>query len=90
MLSGAIDGFTAQGYDYIGMDHFALHDDALARAKAEDRLFRNFQGYTTRAGGDLVGLGVSAIVVGAGGLPFTVASPDDVEMLAATCSLEAP
>jgi alkanesulfonate monooxygenase SsuD/methylene tetrahydromethanopterin reductase-like flavin-dependent oxidoreductase (luciferase family) len=36
------------------------------------------------------GLGVSAIVVGAGGLPFTVASPDDVEMLAAACSLEAP
>ena len=36
------------------------------------------------------GLGVSALVVGAGGLPFTVASPDDVEMLAAACSLEAP
>jgi alkanesulfonate monooxygenase SsuD/methylene tetrahydromethanopterin reductase-like flavin-dependent oxidoreductase (luciferase family) len=36
------------------------------------------------------GLGVSAIIVGAGGLPFTVASPDDVEMLAAACSLEAP
>lgn len=61
MLATAIERFTAQGYDYIGMDHFALHDDALARAKRERRLFRNFQGYTTRAGGDLLGLGVSAI-----------------------------
>jgi oxygen-independent coproporphyrinogen III oxidase len=43
------------------MDHFALRDDALARAKREGRLFRNFQGYTTRAGGDLLGLGASAI-----------------------------
>jgi oxygen-independent coproporphyrinogen-3 oxidase len=61
MLATAIDRFTAQGYDYIGMDHFALHGDALACAKREGRLFRNFQGYTTRAGGDLLGLGVSAI-----------------------------
>jgi alkanesulfonate monooxygenase SsuD/methylene tetrahydromethanopterin reductase-like flavin-dependent oxidoreductase (luciferase family) len=35
-------------------------------------------------------LGVSTLVVGAGALPFVVASPDDVEMLAAACSLEAP
>lgn len=61
MLATAIDRFTAQGYDYIGMDHFALHDDALAVAKREGRLHRNFQGYTTRPDCDLLGLGVSAI-----------------------------
>ena len=61
MLATAIETFTANDYDYIGMDHFARHGDSLARAKREGRLFRNFQGYTTRAGGDLIGLGVSAI-----------------------------
>ena len=61
MLATAIDRFTDQGYDYIGMDHFALHDDALAVAKREGRLHRNFQGYTTRPDCDLLGLGVSAI-----------------------------
>jgi len=35
-------------------------------------------------------LGVSTLVVGAGALPFVVAGPDDVEMLAAACSLVAP
>jgi oxygen-independent coproporphyrinogen-3 oxidase len=61
MLGTAIETFTANDYDYIGMDHFARHGDSLARARREGRLFRNFQGYTTRAGGDLLGLGVSAI-----------------------------
>ncbi len=61
MLATAIDRFTAQGYDYIGMDHFALRDDSLAVAKREGRLHRNFQGYTTRPDCDLLGLGVSAI-----------------------------
>jgi len=61
MLATAIERFTAQGYDYIGMDHFALRDDALAVAKREGRLHRNFQGYTTRPDCDLLGLGVSSI-----------------------------
>ena len=61
MLGDAIAGFIAQGYVYIGMDHFALPDDALAVAKGQGRLYRNFQGYTTLADGDLVGLGVSSI-----------------------------
>jgi oxygen-independent coproporphyrinogen III oxidase len=65
MLAQAIDAFGAAGYDYIGMDHFARADDALARAKREGQLHRNFQGYTTqplnRQDGDLLGLGVSAI-----------------------------
>ena len=61
MLSQAIDGFMSAGYEYIGMDHFARPDDALAVAKRQGRLRRNFQGYTTQPDGDLVGLGVSAI-----------------------------
>jgi oxygen-independent coproporphyrinogen-3 oxidase len=61
MLTGAIDGFVAAGYEYIGMDHFALPQDTLAVAKRQGRLHRNFQGYSTQPDNDLVGLGVSAI-----------------------------
>ncbi|HOW49052.1 MAG TPA: oxygen-independent coproporphyrinogen III oxidase [Rubrivivax sp.] len=61
MLGGAIAGFLARGYTYIGMDHFALPDDPLAVAKRQGRLHRNFQGYSTHPDCDLVGLGVSAI-----------------------------
>jgi len=61
MLSGAIAGFLAGGYVYIGMDHFALPQDALAVAKRQGRLHRNFQGYSTRPDCDLIALGVSAI-----------------------------
>ena len=61
MLGDAIAGFMARGYDYIGMDHFALPDDSLAIAKQEGRLHRNFQGYSTQPDCDLVALGVSAI-----------------------------
>ena len=61
MLAQAIAGFTGSGYHYIGMDHFALPDDALAVARRQGRLHRNFQGYGTQADGDLIGLGVSAI-----------------------------
>ncbi len=61
MLGGAIDSFLGFGYDYIGMDHFALPDDALAVAKRQGRLHRNFQGYSTQPDCDLIGLGVSSI-----------------------------
>ncbi len=61
MLGGAIAYFLGRGYSYIGMDHFALADDALAVAKRQGRLHRNFQGYSTQPECDLVGLGVSAI-----------------------------
>ena len=61
MLGGAIAGFLQRGYQYIGMDHFALPDDALAVAKRQGRLHRNFQGYSTQPDCDLIGLGVSAI-----------------------------
>lgn len=61
MLGGAIAGFLARGYTYVGMDHFALVEDSLAVAKREGRLQRNFQGYSTQPDCDLVALGVSAI-----------------------------
>jgi oxygen-independent coproporphyrinogen-3 oxidase len=61
MLGSAIAGFIGHGYTYIGMDHFALPDDALAAAKRQGRLHRNFQGYSTQPDCDLIGLGVSAI-----------------------------
>jgi len=61
MLGNALAGFIASGYVYIGMDHFALPTDALAIAKRQGRLHRNFQGYTTQPDCDLIGLGVSSI-----------------------------
>lgn len=61
MLAEAIEAFRAAGYDYIGMDHFALPGDSLAVAKRQGRLHRNFQGYSTQPDCDLVALGVSAI-----------------------------
>ena len=53
--------FIEAGYLYIGMDHFAKPGDELAAAQAQRTLHRNFQGYTTKAGADLYGMGVTAI-----------------------------
>lgn len=61
ILHQTIDTLLDAGYQYIGMDHFALPDDPLAVAQREGRLHRNFQGYTTHGDCDLVALGVSAI-----------------------------
>lgn len=61
MLHAAIKILTAQGWDYIGMDHFARASDTLAVAKRIGRLHRNFQGYTTHPDCDLIALGASAI-----------------------------
>lgn len=61
MLSHSLEAFRQAGYVYVGMDHFALPEDALAVAKRQGRLHRNFQGYSTQPDCDLIGLGVSAI-----------------------------
>ena len=61
MFKLALNTLQAAGYDYIGMDHFALPSDSLAIAKRQGRLQRNFQGYSTHADSDLIALGVSAI-----------------------------
>jgi oxygen-independent coproporphyrinogen-3 oxidase len=61
ILKMAIELLTSNGYEYIGMDHFAKPDDELAIARAERTLYRNFQGYSTRSGADLYGFGMSSI-----------------------------
>jgi oxygen-independent coproporphyrinogen-3 oxidase len=61
IFSAAIERFLGGGYQYIGMDHFAKPNDELAVAQRNRTLHRNFQGYTTKAGADLYGMGVSAI-----------------------------
>lgn len=61
MLAQSLAAFDEAGYVYVGMDHFALPGDALAVAKRQGRLHRNFQGYSTQPDCDLIALGVSAI-----------------------------
>ncbi|QBQ96892.1 oxygen-independent coproporphyrinogen III oxidase [Paraburkholderia pallida] len=61
LLQLVVEQLTDAGYVYIGMDHFALPTDELARAQAQRTLHRNFQGYSTRAECDLIGFGASSI-----------------------------
>jgi oxygen-independent coproporphyrinogen-3 oxidase len=57
----AIEGFTAAGYAWVGLDHFVRPGDPLARAAATGTLYRNFNGYTTMPATHLVAVGMSAI-----------------------------
>ena len=61
ILYMAMEKLAAAGYVYIGMDHFAKPDDELAIAQRERTLYRNFQGYSTHADCDLIGIGVTSI-----------------------------
>jgi oxygen-independent coproporphyrinogen-3 oxidase len=61
ILKATIERLVEAGYVYIGMDHFAKPDDELARAQRDGTLYRNFQGYSTHADCDLVGLGATSI-----------------------------
>jgi oxygen-independent coproporphyrinogen-3 oxidase len=61
ILKQTIDQLTEAGYVYIGMDHFALPDDELAVAQRNRTLYRNFQGYSTHADCDLIGIGSTSI-----------------------------
>jgi oxygen-independent coproporphyrinogen-3 oxidase len=61
ILKTVIEQLTGAGYVYIGMDHFAKPDDELARAQQAGTLYRNFQGYSTHADCDLIGLGATSI-----------------------------
>ncbi len=67
ILALTIEKLIAAGYQYIGMDHFALLDDELAEAQRTGTLHRNFQGYSTHADSDLISMGVSAISLMPGG-----------------------
>ncbi len=61
ILGMTIEKLTKAGYVFIGFDHFAKPEDELARAQRDGTLHRNFQGYTTWKGLDLLAFGVSAI-----------------------------
>jgi oxygen-independent coproporphyrinogen III oxidase len=61
ILKMTIEKLTGAGYNFIGMDHFAKPDDELAVALREKKLYRNFQGYSTHAGTDLYGMGITSI-----------------------------
>ncbi len=61
LFEQAIAFFTGQGYQYIGMDHFALPENELSRSRQDRTLRRNFMGYTTCADSDLLSFGMSAI-----------------------------
>lgn len=61
ILQRTVQTLTANGYVYIGMDHFARHDDELTLARKEKTLHRNFQGYSTRGDADIYALGMSSI-----------------------------
>ncbi len=61
MLKDTIDFFTSNGYEMVGMDHFAKPEDELFKAIKKGELHRNFQGYTTKGGADLIGIGLTSI-----------------------------
>ena len=61
ILKDTISFFTTNGYKMVGMDHFAKPEDELFQAITKGELHRNFQGYTTKGGADLIGVGVTSI-----------------------------
>jgi len=61
ILKYTIDYLTSNGYKMVGMDHFAKPEDELFKAIEKGELHRNFQGYTTKGGADLVGIGLTSI-----------------------------
>jgi oxygen-independent coproporphyrinogen III oxidase len=61
LLETITSALTDRGYLYIGMDHFARPNDELAEAQRNGTLQRNFQGYSTKSGCDILGFGMSAI-----------------------------
>ncbi len=61
IMQYTIDFMTKNGYKMIGMDHFAKPKDDLFKAIKKGELHRNFQGYTTKGGADLIGIGLTSI-----------------------------
>ena len=61
IMQYTIDFLTKNGYKMIGMDHFAKPEDELFKAIKKGELHRNFQGYTTKGGADLIGVGLTSI-----------------------------
>ena len=61
IMKYTIDYLTSNGYNMVGMDHFAKPEDELFKAIKKGELHRNFQGYTTKGGADLIGVGLTSI-----------------------------
>ncbi len=61
LLKMTIERLTQAGYVFIGMDHFARPDDELSIAQKTHTLYRNFQGYSPRAGAEVFALGITSI-----------------------------
>ncbi|QSZ41335.1 oxygen-independent coproporphyrinogen III oxidase [Sulfurimonas aquatica] len=61
IMQYTIDFLTSNGYKMVGMDHFAKPEDELFKAIEKGELHRNFQGYTTKGGADLIGVGLTSI-----------------------------
>jgi len=61
ILHATTNRLLEAGYVYIGMDHFAKPNDELAIAQRDKTLYRNFQGYSTHADCDLIGMGATSI-----------------------------
>ncbi len=61
IMKYTIDFMQKNGYKMVGMDHFAKPSDELFKAIKSGELHRNFQGYTTKGGADLIGIGLTSI-----------------------------
>ena len=61
LFLSAVEAFARAGYRLIGLDHFALQSDELAKAQDGGYLYRNFQGYTIRPAPDTIAFGMSSI-----------------------------
>jgi oxygen-independent coproporphyrinogen-3 oxidase len=61
LFQAGVKAFVGAGYEFIGMDHFARPGDELTRARAEGTLHRNFMGFHTHAGTDMVAMGITGI-----------------------------
>ncbi|CAA6800837.1 MAG: Coproporphyrinogen III oxidase, oxygen-independent (EC [uncultured Campylobacterales bacterium] len=61
ILKYTINHLSNNGYKMIGMDHFAKVDDELFKSLQNHSLHRNFQGYSTKSGSNLIGIGLSSI-----------------------------
>ncbi len=79
ILEHSINKLLAAGYVFVGMDHFAKPDDEMAVAQREGNLYRNFQGYSTHADCDLIGLGLTSIGYVGGNFFQNAKEMDDYE-----------
>ncbi|RRR70602.1 MAG: oxygen-independent coproporphyrinogen III oxidase [Candidatus Viridilinea halotolerans] len=61
LFQQSVESFTDAGYDWIGLDHFALSSDEMSQAVRERRLRRNFMGYTLLPASHMIALGMSSI-----------------------------